>query len=1455
MATNGQAGLRVLDALIERLYAALARGPAINCYPGNSRQRVDLDALSRLDASFDGSAILQALLGSEAKFQGRLTIPALPPKPPAGIEEDPATTQLRRTTEERTRLLRKLAALASDADTYFKDTGSYILYIGYPLLSIPSSGGRHGRGPSRILAPLTFIPVGLKVTTGARSSVLLECAEEGADRVIANSALKTWVERSLELPFPDLFEDEEGEDPAREIRELSAHVTQALGLTGAKGLEGWPTERVPELKQLPDSPTLLHSAVLGLYHLRNQSTIRDMEALREGTATSAIVGPFLTLDAALVASEATAGDSAAPQDTTAPSAAAADEHLVDRADPCQRRAVVKARGTKGLVVHGPPGTGKSQTITNMIGDHLARGKRVLLVCEKMTALDVVKHRLDARGLGHLCAVVHDAQRDRAALFKSVREELEALADRPVLLDPSRELERINAEIDRLHAQLRAFFGELDAKEPRTGKTLHQLVGHWLAHGGTRPQIEGLDQANPGTLIERENDVRALYARLAAARHGHNAFEGRHALTLADYLSRDMEAMRGALDTAVTKARAAVDVTLDGLPAWESSRPLASQAAAFRTAGEALRQLERDLPAELLRRAGAMSSQMLDTLHAALSTLEPLRQLAEAAPLDPTLNARVLLAPLSAAQAGEGVAALTDYQVKCRGILGFFQFGAKNRAAAALAPLGLPLSQEGAAQARAFLEGVQARLLLRGMVEQTIPGYLPATAADADLFSTWRHLGRVAAAHMAVASASRTLLPLEAEALKHAGGLDALGGRMERAAAGALKLEDCIDALVATKMLKPEALDAWRQRVLRAEPIAEDVEALRASLDALELLLRFESEAAGFPPAVGDSLRAAFKANQTVAEAWDGLMAGAYFGAARAHLRSQPLLQQQDTARLDGDTARLRELKAQKMALEVQAIQRQWHERQRARLLASTGSRLNAAGSDLRRRLGIRGRNASRLRETIASGHGAEGGDPLFELRPVWMTSPQTACQIFPLEPFFDVVIFDEASQCRLEEGLPVLMRGASVVIAGDTKQLPPTAFFQVAAASSTETMEADDTEQGLFETRQAEIEDLLSAALNIEIEQSYLDVHYRSTSSDLIAFSNEAFYNSRLQPLPGHPNNRARHPGVRMHRIAGTLEDRQNEGEAAHVVKLVKDLLAQPKPPSIGIATFNLPQKDLIEERLAEAAEQDESFRTALTTARERRRDGAYEGLFVKNLENVQGDERDVIIISTTFAPGKDGKFRRRFGPLATQGGERRLNVIVTRARRQVELVTSIPPAIYRADSGQAIPAGQRPNGAWYLMRYLAAAEAMEEAHARRLAEEATALDASDADGTPDPAVEIWPCDAPSLLVDTLAERLKENHALGSLLYYANDGFAVDIALRHPADPDRITLGVLTDVTRYPRALDRVEWDLFRGEILEGLGWKLHRLWTPAFMRDPEGALARLLEHQKREAADTPKKG
>jgi len=304
-------------------------------------------------------------------------------------------------------------------------------------------------------------------------------------------------------------------------------------------------------------------------------------------------------------------------------------------------------------------------------------------------------------------------------------------------------------------------------------------------------------------------------------------------------------------------------------------------------------------------------------------------------------------------------------------------------------------------------------------------------------------------------------------------------------------------------------------------------------------------------------------------------------------------------------------------------------------------------------------------------------------------NPDVASRILPLRPgLFDVVVFDEASQIPVEHALPALYRAKRVVVSGDEKQMPPTSFFASRLESDEdELFDADEVDDAVTESARVEIEDrwnrrevkdcedLLTLARTC-LPASMLEVHYRSNFRELINFSNAAYYGGNLYVPVQKPESvvNATRP-VTVRQVNGIYKAQTNRAEAEAVVEVLADIWKAPdnKRPSVGVVTFNRKQADLITECIERRAEDDQAFKRILSTEEQRRQDNEDMSFFVKNVENVQGDERDVMIFSTTFGRDDSGSFRRVFGVLGQRGGERRLNVAVTRARDKVILLTSMP--------------------------------------------------------------------------------------------------------------------------------------------------------------------------------------
>ena len=430
------------------------------------------------------------------------------------------------------------------------------------------------------------------------------------------------------------------------------------------------------------------------------------------------------------------------------------------------------------------------------------------------------------------------------------------------------------------------------------------------------------------------------------------------------------------------------------------------------------------------------------------------------------------------------------------------------------------------------------------------------------------------------------------------------------------------------------------------------------------------------------------------------------------------------------------------------------------------------------------------------------------LKPCILVSPLAVSQYLPLALDFDVVIFDEASQVFPEDAIPAILRGRQLVLAGDQKQLPPSNFFR--SSASDEEYDADDEADDGLGNQLAGRESILDTAVGLvgrTFTEEHLNVHYRSRDEGLIRFSNHYFYDDRLITFPS-PGIGDSWNGVHDVYVPEGRYDagatRTNRVEADRVVNLVfRHFRIRPEGESLGVVALSRAQADLIEQLVEERRIQERDVE-------ERFNERPDEPFFVKNLENVQGDERDHIIISVGYGPTVgSGAVPNRFGPLNSAGGERRLNVVVSRAKQRVDLVHSL----------RAIDINSEQAGARLLRRYLEYAAAPQQA--------------IEAQAIADPAAET---ESP---FEEAVERalIARGHRIARQIGIS--GYRIDLAILSE-DGDAFDLGIECDGRRYhsaPAARDR---DWLRQQVLEGLGWRIHRVWSTAWVRNPEAELARI---------------
>ena len=426
---------------------------------------------------------------------------------------------------------------------------------------------------------------------------------------------------------------------------------------------------------------------------------------------------------------------------------------------------------------------------------------------------------------------------------------------------------------------------------------------------------------------------------------------------------------------------------------------------------------------------------------------------------------------------------------------------------------------------------------------------------------------------------------------------------------------------------------------------------------------------------------------------------------------------------------------------------------------------------------------------------ARAGQALIELKPCWMMSPLAVAQYLHDGLTFDLVVIDEASQMTPENALGAVLRARQIVVVGDTKQLPPTNFFQ-------KVLEDDEDDEDA-RTDSESILDMANTSLN-PVRQ--LRWHYRSRHPNLIALSNKMIYGEQLTIFPAA---RESDPtlGVHLVEVEGSYKKGRNVAEAKAIVAGAIAHMRDHPGKSLGIATMNKDQTGLIIEEFERERERHPHVEVFIDRWSEI--DDGLEEFFVKNLETVQGDERDVIMISTLYGPDADtGKVYQRFGPVNSVHGHRRLNVLLSRAKERIVTYSSMKPT--------DIQAAGKTYGVQMLRSWL------EFSATGRITE-----------------VEGSRADTDSPFEDFVITQI-EAAGYEAVPQVGASGFRIDIGVRHPDWPYGYILAVECDGAPYHSSRSSRDRDRLRQEVLEGLGWHFHRIWSTDWFRDPRGQIERL---------------
>ncbi|WP_409422960.1 DUF4011 domain-containing protein [Pseudaeromonas sp. ZJS20] len=1056
------------------------------------------------------------------------------------------------------------------------------------------------------------------------------------------------------------------------------------------------------------------------------------------------------------------------------------------ADSSQLAVICTAEKGRNMVVEGPPGTGKSQTITNLISHFLANGKTVLFVAEKMAALEVVHNRLTDIGLAEFCLELHSTKAKKSEISKQFVQVLDC-ADNKLVADWEREAERLAALRNELNALVRTLH-----QTHRNGLTVYEAMGWTLASDKEPARFDWADPEEHDykekcNLEDFVGDLAALATRLSKiAQHPLN--EVKKTTWTPSWQDNLLQAAQQCAEQVCNlearvqdfSALVKIDANLATLNQLQSIDELANALLSasqvpMESASQVFSAQERKKLGDLIRH-GQIRTSLWSCFHNYDSELKTLK----AAPLKlhwrsayqdwwpkkwftkRKVSNQIRLFSLDKARVtDEAMDSFLDNLAKlneedlylhenavvgatCLGVV----FKAENtdweKAAAHLRWMeALALSVQKAFDAqmeRLEIARNSLRILLTDQSDSFVPG---------------GHLYNVAQAYCDAYSAftaSYNCLEDLADNNEFLGGVTQIG--------------------ILSRIRSTQA--QWQTNKQEIQPwcVWNDSRSKALSLGLQGLIDQVEQGLVDLADLKGHFV-------VSYASWW-----------LKRILDREPLLANFSGASQAHKIAEFQQADERFQKLTVQYVQA------KLRSKIPNGSELSG---DLKNEVGFLRHEAQKqkmhrpIREVLK-----KSAVVLSRLKPCLLMSPQSVAQYLDTSSqTFDVVIFDEASQIPTWDAVGAIARGNQLICVGDPKQLPPTNFFSSSDAS------------GNFDDETIiEMESILDECLSCGMPLSRLAWHYRSRNEGLITFSNHQYYGSDLVTFPSPVETDNSVEFVDSKGVYEPGKSRTNKIEAAKIVDEIERhyLSGAGKEFSIGVITFNSTQQALIEKLLDQRRLANRQLDESIAQADS-------EELFIKNLENVQGDERDIILFSVTFAKDANGKLSMNFGPMNKEGGHRRLNVAVTRARHKVKIFSSLRPEDIDLSRTNA-------RGVADLKAYLDFA-----LHgARVLAKQSTPTGRE-----PDSPLELQ-----------VIEALR-NRGWRVVPQVGVSGYRIDMAVVNPHAPGKFLLGVECDGATYHSAPSARDRDRLRQMVLEGLGWNIHRIWSTDWWFNRELPLKALL--------------
>jgi very-short-patch-repair endonuclease len=1048
-----------------------------------------------------------------------------------------------------------------------------------------------------------------------------------------------------------------------------------------------------------------------------------------------------------------------------------DVYCTRDADSSQLTAVRAASMGRTFVLEGPPGTGKSQTIANIVADAVAHGKRVLFVAEKMAALSVVRKRLNQDGLGPYCLELHSTKGSKKEVLAQLGEALNA----PDITMP-RAWDATCAELGTKRERLNEYVRELHIARP-SGESLYEMLGR-LTGLGQQDRIDLHFDKVASISAEQLESKRALVDELCERSQPIDPVV-KHPLRGIGLASWDFgasERARGLIESAQNAANSLSDqlvsmlktlkpewnadslnradlwllgrlaVLIQGCPIPDAKLVDSPDSGSLREKLHAFIRTGRD--------RDALRSDLLGTYHEEFLSLEPLGY------IDQIQRASVQILPFR----------------WLRGKLIRRKFGmyAKSDVPKLL-------------QLQTDLQRVRDLVKLEECLdEQSLIAEVLRQSSKDDL-TNWDASKRVLDWCDLFAKAL-------AESSEQGASLETIAWVVE-SVCDKSKADRVIAEAPAYRAAYADWCEAWESvcAALKVD-IPDDSNFHSGYLNSVIVVfggwLRGLDELSSWcgwrkarDAAVNAGLRQLVEGyesgnitRESLSDSFEHEYGVQWFNATANSIAC--------VREFNADIHRT--TVAQFCALDSEIIE-QTKSVVASILVDSAPTAPTHASS--RSEVGILRREMEKKRRHMPTRRLiASIPNLLPRLKPCFLMSPLSVAQFLDSDvPQFDLIVFDEASQIPVWDAIGAIARGQEVVVVGDSKQLPPTSFF-----NSLDGDEEFDAEDYMVD----DMESILKECNACGIPALRLKWHYRSRHESLIAFSNQMYYQNELHTFPS-PVKRSDRLGVSFHHVAEGVYDRGNTRtnriEAERVVEeVVRMLQDHAETDSIGIVTFNQAQQTLIEDLLDEQRRLHPEIEEYFT-------DSSGEAVFVKNLENVQGDERDTIIFSIGYGKDSEGRLSMNFGPLNKEGGERRLNVAVTRAKRRLKVYSTMT-------SDEIDLRRTSATGVKHFRMFLDYAARGTLADSVSARENQLVLRGSSFESAVQSALE--------------SKGWKVDNRVG----YA--GYKIDLAVRDPSEEGKYLLGIECDGATYSEAKTARDRDRTRSAVLKGLGWKLHRVWS-----------------------------